>query len=233
MKKIGLIGGLSWQSSVEYYRIINEESNRRLGDKSTIESILYSTDLKTKLDHVINGEIASLAEEFIEIASSLEKAGAGVIVMCTNTMHMVFDEIAASTKVPMVHIVDATAQEIKRQGLSKVALLGTTFTMTQPFYKQRLLEQYGIETVVPAQEEMAEIMRIIEEELTFHILKDSSRAFYVKVIESLQKQGAQGVILGCTEIPLLIGQKDTDIPVFDTTELHALAALNIAMEVKE
>ena len=130
----------------------------------------------------------------------------------------------------MIHIVDATAQAIKKAGLEKVALLGTTFTMTQPFYKEKLKEQYGIETLVPKEEQMTEIMRVIEEELTFNILKEESRQYFVNVIKELQRQGAQGVILGCTEIPMLIKQKDSPIPVFDTTYLHAVAALDWAME---
>ena len=133
MKKIGLIGGLSWQSSVEYYRIINEVSNNRLGDKATVESIMYSTDLQRKFDLVTSGDLDTLAEEFIDITKSLERAGADVVVMCTNTMHLVFDKVAESVDVPMIHIVDATGEAIKKAGIKKVALLGTTFTMTDPF----------------------------------------------------------------------------------------------------
>ena len=229
MKKIGLIGGLSWQSSVDYYRIINEESNKRLGNKSTVESIMYSTDLERKFNLVTSGQIDQLAKEFIEIGQSLEKAGADVVIMCTNTMHTVFDEIQKRINIPMIHIVDATAQAIKKQGLNKVALLGTTYTMTQPFYIEKLKNKYGIDTVVPKPEQMNEIMRVIEEELTFDILTDESRKFFVDVINELKEQGAQGVILGCTEIPMLIKQKDSPIPVFDTTELHAMAAVDFAM----
>lgn len=229
MKKIGLIGGLSWQSSVDYYRIINEESNKRLGNKSTVESIMYSTDLERKFNLVTSGQIDQLAKEFIEIGQSLEKAGADVVIMCTNTMHTVFDEIQNQINIPMIHIVDATAQAIKKQGLNKVALLGTTYTMTQPFYIEKLKNKYGIDTVVPKPEQMNEIMRVIEEELTFDILTDNSRKFFIDVINELKEQGAQGVILGCTEIPMLIKQKDSPIPVFDTTELHAMAAVDFAM----
>lgn len=229
MKKIGLIGGLSWQSSVDYYRIINEESNKRLGNKSTVESIMYSTDLERKFNLVTSGQIDQLAKEFIEIGQSLEKAGADVVIMCTNTMHTVFDEIQNRINIPMIHIVDATAQVIKKQGLNKVALLGTIYTMTQPFYIEKLKNKYGIDTVVPKPEQMNEIMRVIEEELTFDILTDNSRKFFVDVINELKEQGAKGVILGCTEIPMLIKQKDSPIPVFDTTELHAMAAVDFAM----
>lgn len=230
MKKIGLIGGLSWQSTVDYYKIINEESNKRLGNKSTVESIIYSTDLETKLGHVIRGEFRQLANEFQDIAQSLEKAGADVILMCTNTMHMVFDQTAASVNVPMIHIVDATGQAIQKAGITKVALLGTTFTMTQPFYKEKLKNEYNIECLVPQPEQMDEIMRIIEEELTFNIIKDSSRKYMLEIAEQLKQQGAQGVVLGCTEIPMLIKQSDTELPVFDTTRLHALAAVDMALE---
>lgn len=229
MKKVGLIGGLSWQSTVDYYRIINEESNNRLGNKSTVESIIFSTDLERKYNLVTSGQLETLAREFIEIAQSLEKAGSDVIVMCTNTMHTVFNEIQASVNVPMIHIVDATGQAIRDAGIDKVALLGTTFTMTQPFYIKKLKDDFGIDTVVPKPEQMDEIMRVIEEELTFNIIKDSSREYFVNVISELKEQGAKGVILGCTEIQMLIKQKDSPVPVFDSTELHALAALNYAM----
>ncbi len=230
MKKVGLIGGLSWQSTVDYYKIINEESNNRLGNKSTVESIIYSTDLERKYNLVTSGQLDTLTEEFIDIAASLERAGADVIVMCTNTMHTVFNEIQASTKVPMIHIVDATGRAIKDAGIDKVALLGTTFTMIQPFYIKKLKDDFGIDTVVPQPEQMDEIMRVIEEELTFNIIKDSSREYFVNVIKELEEKGAKGVILGCTEIQMLIKQKDSPVPVFDSTELHALAALNFAMK---
>ncbi len=230
MKKIGLIGGLSWQSSVDYYRIINEESNRRLGGNRTVESIMYSTDLHTKLMHVERGELDLLAREFIEITKGLRAAGADVALLCTNTMHIVYDKIRRAVDIPMIHIVDATRREIKKQGMDKVALLGTTFTMTQPFIIDKLKNQYGITSLVPDKSDMAEIMRVIEEELTFDILKDSSRREFVRIIKDLEKRGAQGVILGCTEIPMLIKQKDSPIPVFDTTALHALAAVDFALD---
>ncbi len=229
MKKIGLIGGLSWQSTVDYYRIINEESNKRLGGKSTVESIIYSTDLEEKFNLVVEGKLEQLAAEFTDITNSLEKAGADVALMCTNTMHVVFDEIQKNVNIPMIHITDATAKAIQKAGLKKVGILGTTFTMTQPFIMGKLKEEYGIECIAPEPEEMTEIMRVIEEELTFNILKDTSRAYYVNVIKELQEKGAEGVILGCTEIELLIKQKDSPVPVFDTTELHALAAVDFAM----
>lgn len=229
MKKIGMVGGLSWQSTVDYYKIINEESNKRLGNKSTVEQIIWSTDLERKFNHVVNGELDELADEFIEIAQGLERAGADCVIMATNTMHLVFDKVSASVKIPMIHIADPTAEAIKKAGFDKVALLGTSFTCTHPFYMGRLKEKYGIECLVPTEEEKTEIQRVIEEELTFNIIKDSSRDYYLKVIDELARQGAQGVILGCTEIQMLIKQEDTPLPVFDTTTLHALAAVDFAM----
>lgn len=229
MKKIGMVGGLSWQSTVDYYKIINEESNKRLGNKSTVEQIIWSTDLERKFNHVVNGELDELADEFIEIAQGLERAGADCVIMATNTMHLVFDKVAASVKIPMIHIADPTAEAIKKAGFDKVALLGTSFTCTHPFYMGRLKEKYGIECLVPTEEEKVEIQRVIEEELTFNIIKDSSRDYYLKVIDELARQGAQCVILGCTEIQMLIKQENTPLPVFDTTTLHALAAVDFAM----
>lgn len=230
MKKVGLIGGLSWQSSVDYYSIINEESNKRLGGKHTVESIMYSTNLGRKYGLVDEGKMDVLAEEFTDIAQSLEKAGADVIIICSNTMHAVFDEVQRNVNIPMIHIVDATAQAIQKRGMKKVALLGTTYTMTQPFYKEKLKNKYGIETIVPSDEQMTEIMHVIEEELNYNVLRDKSRKYFISVINELKEQGAEGVILGCTEIPMLVKQKDSTLPVFDTTRLHALAALDYAME---
>ena len=229
MKKIGLIGGLSWQSTVEYYRIINEESNRRLGGLDTAECILYSVNLAEKLGRMTRGEYQQLGQEFLDVGQKLVAAGADMVLLCTNTMHAVYDTLSAGLSVPVLHIADATAAAIRRQGLTKVALLGTPFTLTQPFYKDRLKQLYGIDVVIPTPEQGAEIYRVIQEELTFHLLKESSRRYFLDVLDTLRAQGAQGVILGCTEIPLLIQQQHTDLPVFDTTTLHALAAVDEAL----
>ncbi len=229
MKKIGLIGGLSWQSTVEYYRIINEESNRRLGGLDTAECILYSVNLAEKLGRMTRGEYQQLGQEFLEVGQKLVAAGADMVLLCTNTMHAVYDTLSAGLSVPVLHIADATAAAIRRQGLTKVALLGTPFTLTQPFYKDRLKQLHGIDVVIPTPEQGAEIYRVIQEELTFHLLKESSRRYFLDVLDTLRAQGAQGVILGCTEIPLLIQQQHTDLPVFDTTTLHALAAVDEAL----
>ena len=229
MKKIGLIGGLSWQSTVEYYRIINEESNRRLGGLDTAECILYSVNLAEKLGRMTRGEYQQLGQEFLEVGQKLVAGGADMVLLCTNTMHAVYDTLSAGLSVPVLHIADATAAAIRRQGLTKVALLGTPFTLTQPFYKDRLKQLHGIDVVIPTPEQGAEIYRVIQEELTFHLLKESSRRYFLDVLDTLRAQGAQGVILGCTEIPLLIQQQHTDLPVFDTTTLHALAAVDEAL----
>ena len=228
MKKIGLIGGLSWQSTVEYYRVINEESNRRLGGLGTAECILYSVNLAEKLGRMARGEEKQLGEEFLDVSKKLVFAGADMILLCTNTMHAVYDVLADGLSVPVIHIADATAAAIKKQGLTKVALLGTPFTLTQPFYNDRLKKLHGIDVVIPTKEQGEEIYRVINEELTFHILKEESRRYFLDVIDSLRAQGAQGAILGCTEIPLLIQQEHTALPVFDTTVLHAMAAVDAA-----
>lgn len=232
MKKIGMVGGLSWQSTVDYYKIINEESNKRLGNKSTVESIIWSTDLETKFNHVINGELDILSAEFIEIVKGLKSAGADMALLCTNTMHIAFDDIQKNVDIPLIHIADATGKAIRDAGCTKVALLGTGYTCSDPrILMDRLKNDFGVECVVPTSQEQREIQRVIEEELTFNIIKDSSREFYVQVIERLAKEaGAQGVILGCTEIQMLIAQKDVSVPVFDTTLLHALMAVDMALE---
>ena len=219
MKRIGLIGGLSWQSTVDYYRIINEESAKRLGGLNNVESIVYSVNLNEMLEHMGKGEVEILGGKFAAVGKKLEEAGADLIVLCTNTMHAACAQLEESIHVPFIHIADATADEIKRLGLHKVGLMGTPFTMGQDFYKGRLRDKHGIEVIV------------IQEELTFGILKDESRKYFLSVIEELRSRGAEGVILGCTEIPMLIKQTDTDLPVLDTTALHAMAAVRLAEEL--
>ena len=231
MKRIGLIGGLSWQSTVDYYRIINGESAKRLGGLNNVESIIYSVNLNEMLEHMGRGEVEILGGKFAAVGKKLEEAGADLIVLCTNTMHAACVQLEESIHVPFIHIADATADEIKRLGLHKVGLMGTPFTMGQDFYKGRLRDQHGIEVIVPQESEWDEIYRVIQEELTFGILKDESRQYFLSVIEELRSRGAEGVILGCTEIPMLIKQTDTDLPVLDTTALHAMAAVRLAEEL--
>ena len=210
MKRIGLIGGLSWQSTVDYYRIINEESAKRLGGLNNVESIVYSVNLNEMLEHMGKGEVEILGGKFAAVGKKLEEAGADLIVLCTNTMHAACAQLEESIHVPFIHIADATADEIKRLGLHKVGLMGTPFTMGQDFYKGRLRDKHGIEVIVPQESEWNEIYPVIEE---------------------LRSRGAEGVILGCTEIPMLIKQTDTDLPVLDTTALHAMAAVRLAEEL--
>lgn len=231
MKKVaGFIGGVAWPSTVEYYRIYNEETNRRLGGINTAEAMVYSVNLPEFLQLAMEGRVEELTDRFEVVAKKLQAAGAGLIEICSNTMHVVYDELEKRLDVPMIHIIDATAEHAKEMGITRLGLLGTTVTMGTDVYKSRLMEKYGIETVVPDEEYWEEIFRVIEEELTFNVTKESSLQYYLKAIENLRAKGAQGVILGCTEIPLLVHQKDTDLPVFDTTELHAKAAAKWAVE---
>jgi aspartate racemase len=230
MKIIGMVGGLSWQSSVEYYRVINEESNKRLGFKNTAKSIMYTVNLEEMLGHMGRGEQRLLEEKFLNVCRTLEAAGAGVVLICSNTMHITAPYIEKNLKVPLLHIADTTAVEMQKRGITKVGLLGTPFTMDMPFYKNRVTEKYGIEVITPDKSDYDEIYRVITDELTFGVIKESSRANYLRYIDGLSRRGAQGVILGCTEIPLLIKQEHCYIPVLDTTELHALAAVDAAFE---
>ena len=228
MKKIGMIGGLSWQSTVDYYKVANEESNRILGRNNTAEIIMYSVNLCEMIEYVELGELDVLALRMCEVAVTLERAGADIILLCTNTMHIVASEIEAALSVPFLHIADATAAAIKAHNIKKVGLLGTPFTMNQPFYAKRLKELHGIDVIIPNERHHKEIYRVITDELTFGEISDSSRDYYLSVIEELKADGAQGIVLGCTEIPLLIKQHHTGIPVFDTAALHIKKAVKLA-----
>ncbi len=229
MKTIGLIGGMSWESSAEYYRIINEEVNRRLGGVHSAKVILYSFDFAEIEELQHRGEWEKLTQVMIDAARRLENAGAEVLLICTNTMHKMFDQVQENVEVSMIHIADATAEEIKNKGLKKVGLLGTKFTMEGDFYRKRF-ENHGIETVIPTEDEREIIHRIIYDELVVGIIRDESRKKYLEIIEHLKQRGAEGVVLGCTEIPLLIKQEHVDIPVFDTTRIHALKAVDFALQ---
>ncbi len=221
MKTIGLIGGMSWESSLEYYRIINEKVKKELGGLHSAKSVMYSVDFeKIKiLQH--EGKWDDLTDIMIDAAKRLEKAGADLVVICTNTMHKMANEVENSINLPLLHIADATAESIKKQNLNKIGLLGTKFTMEQEFYKDRLQEKHNIDVVIPNEEDRELVHKIIYDELCLGNIKNSSKKEYVRIIENLVQQGAQGVILGCTEIPLLIKQNDVTVPVFDTTTIHA------------
>ncbi|MBO3809159.1 MAG: aspartate/glutamate racemase family protein [Candidatus Brockarchaeota archaeon] len=229
MKTIGLIGGMSWESSLEYYRIINEHVKERLGGLHSAECILYSVDFEKveKLQHA--GKWRQLAELMTSIALKLQETGADGIAICSNTMHKVAEEVRESLKIPLIHIVDATAVEIKREGLKKMALLETRFTMEDEFYRRRLKEKHGINAIIPGETDREKIHRIIYSELCKGIVKQSSKRETVRIIRKLAARGAEGVILGCTEMPLLVKQEDAGIPLFNTTEIHAKAAADFIL----
>lgn len=230
MKTIGLIGGLSWESSAVYYRIINELVRDKLGGTHSAKSIMYSVDFSEfeQLQH--QGDWDKLTELMIDAGTRLKNGGADFIVICTNTMHKTADAVKNQVDIPLLHIADAAATEVKKMGLRKVALLGTRFTMEQDFYKARLLEKHGIEVVIPDCDERKMIHSVIYDELVLGKVLDSSREAFVKIIGHMESIGAEGVVLGCTEIPLLISQKDSAIPVFDTTRIHALAAVEFSLK---
>lgn len=232
MKTIGLIGGMSWESSAEYYRLINQMVKEVLGPLHSCKSILQTVDFSEieQLQH--KGDWEQLTDMMIEIAKNLENAGADFIIICTNTMHMMAEDVQASISIPLLHIADAAGQEIVAKNLQKVALLGTKFTMSQDFYKGRIHEKYGVDVIVPTVEEQEIVHNIIYNELVQGFVKQSSKAAYQQIIENLVTQGAQGIILGCTEIPMLIQQGDASVPIFDTTYLHAKSAVQFALEDK-
>lgn len=224
MKKIGLIGGMSWESTVPYYRLINESIKEQLGGLHSAQLILYSVDFHEIEELQRNGDWEAAGRVLADAARSLEAAGASFLVLCTNTMHKVAHCIEAAVRIKLLHIADPTAVEIKKSGYSVVGLLGTRFTMEQAFYKDRLLEQHGLHVKVPAIQDRNIIHRIIYEELCLGVLKADSRAEYRRVMQDLASQGVQAVILGCTEISLLVSEQDSPLPLFDTTVIHARAA---------
>ena len=229
MKTIGLLGGMSWESSIEYYRIINETVKVRLGGLHSAKSIMYSVDFAEieKLQHADDWE--ALTQAMIEAAKRIEMGGADVLLICTNTMHKMAPEVADAVGIPLLHITDATAMAVEARGLETVGLLGTRFTMKGDFYRVKLEKEHGLKVLIPDEEELEIVHRIIYDELVKGIIREESRKAYLEVIDNLQKRGAQGVILGCTEIPLLVKQKDVSIPIFDTTTIHAQAAVDWAL----
>jgi len=229
MKTIGMLGGMSWESSIEYYRIINETVKVRLGRLHSAKSIMYSVDFAEieKLQHADDWE--ALTQAMIEAAKRIEMGGADVLLICTNTMHKMAPEVADAVGIPLLHITDATAMAVEARGLETVGLLGTRFTMKGDFYRVKLEKEHGLKVLIPDEEELEIVHRIIYDELVKGIIREESRKAYLEVIDNLQKRGAQGVILGCTEIPLLVKQKDVSIPIFDTTTIHAQAAVDWAL----
>lgn len=229
MKTIGLIGGMSWESSQEYYRIINREVRARLGGTHSAKSLMWSMDF-AEIEHLQHqGKWDELTTLMIEAAQNLEKGGADFILICTNTMHKMAADIESATSIPLVHIADPTAEKIKAAGFSTVGLLGTAFTMEQDFYKGRLSSKYGLQVLTPDDADRKTVHDIIYQELVIGKVSDESREKYRAVITRLVDRGAEAVILGCTEIMLLIGPQDSPVPVFDTTRLHAEAAVDWAL----
>ena len=229
MKTIGLIGGMSWESTVPYYEIINEKVKAALGGFHSGKIILYSVDFAELEDHMSKAEWDENACIIGDIAKRLETFGADMVLICTNTMHKLYPQVQAQVRVPVVHIADATADVLERAGITKVALLGTKYTMTEDFYRDRLVRR-GFTVLIPEGDDIEDVNRIIFDELCMGEVKDESREKYIKIIKSLQAKGAEGVILGCTEIGMLIQQKDSPIPVFDTTVIHAERAAELALE---
>ncbi|TVQ22735.1 MAG: aspartate/glutamate racemase family protein [Spirochaetaceae bacterium] len=229
MRTIGLIGGMSWESSLEYYRIINEEVKRRLGGLHSASCLLYSFDFAPleRMQHDARWD--DIADEMASAARRLEAGGAELVLLCTNTMHKVANAIYDSVSIPFIHIADPTAGAIRADGIDRVGLLGTRFTMEDGFYVDRLRSLYGVEAVVPSPADREAVHRVIYDELCVGSATDESRARFRAVIAALVADGAQGVILGCTEIGLLVGPADSPVPLYDTTRLHAQAAVELAL----
>ncbi|HET8560018.1 MAG TPA: aspartate/glutamate racemase family protein [Marmoricola sp.] len=225
MPLIGLIGGMSWESTAEYYRLFNELTRERLGGLHSCELLLHSVDFADVEELQAAGAWAAAGERLASVAEGLERAGADLLVLCTNTMHKVAPAIEAATSIPLLHLGDATARAVRRSGLETVGLLGTAFTMEQSFYRDRLAS-YGLSVLVPPDRDRALVHRVIYEELCLGLVRDESRRAYLEVIDRLRAAGAQGVVLGCTEIELLIRAGDTDLPVFPTTRIHVEAVLD-------
>jgi aspartate racemase len=229
MKTIGLIGGMSWESSIEYYRIINETTRDKLGGLHSAKSVMYTVDFAEieSLQH--QNRWADAAQILIAAAQSLERAGADFLVLCTNTMHKLAPDIEANVRIPLLNIADATARKIQAAGLKTIGLLGTRFTMEQDFYKGRLVERFGLNVLVPDAEARGVVHQVIYEELCLGITREESKARYVEIIKKLVEAGAEGIISGCTEIELLIQQADCPVPLFATTQIHAEAAVEYAL----
>lgn len=229
MKTIGLIGGMSWESTQSYYRAINELIKQRLGGLHSAKIVLVSVDFAEIEALQMAGDWQQAGEMLARAAQSVERAGADFVLLCTNTMHKIAPAIEAAIKIPLLHIADPTAAAIKHAGLRNIALLGTRFTMEQDFYRGRLQAQHGLEVLIPNEAQRHDVHRIIYDELCLGVLTTKARSCYRDVMTDLIAQGAQGIILGCTEISLLVKQADASVPLFDTTVLHAKAAVECAL----
>ncbi len=223
MKTIGLIGGMSWESTVTYYQIINETVKRELGGLHSAKLLMYSVDFAEVEECQASGDWARSADILGDAAKNLERAGADIIVICTNTMHKVAPQIQRCISIPILHIADATAARLKEADIHRVALLGTKYTMQQDFYRERI-HASGVKVLIPDEADVEIVNRVIYDELCLGEIREASRREYVRIIDSMKARGAEGVILGCTEIGLLIRQQDSPLPVFDTTQIHAVQA---------
>ncbi|MCM2286104.1 MAG: aspartate/glutamate racemase family protein [Desulfobacula sp.] len=229
MKTIGLLGGMSWESTVGYYRMINEGVKKALGGLHSAKIVLYSVDFDP-IENLLNrGDWQGVAEDLSAAALKIQAAGADFLLICTNTMHQVAPEIQDKMDIPLLHIADATAEALVRSGIKKTGLLGTAFTMEQDFYKDRLNRDHGLDVLVPGKEDRAFIHQTIFQELCLGIAKPGTRTEYLRIIASLADQGAEAVILGCTEIGMLVDQRDTPVKLFDTTAIHAEKAVQYAL----
>ena len=220
MKTIGLIGGMSWESTVTYYKIINETVKEKLGGLHSAKCILYSVDFQEIEECQANGNWEKSGEILGEAANNLEKAGADFIVICTNTMHKVVNQIKEKISIPILHIAEMTAEKILEKGLKNIALLGTKYTMEQDFYKSKLIEK-GINVIIPDKNDIEIINKVIYDELCLGTINSNSKKKFLEIVDKLRSKGAEGIILGCTEIGLLIKNEDTDVPLFDTAVIHA------------
>lgn len=229
MKSIGLIGGMSWESSAQYYRLINQGVRDARGPTASARCLLWSFDFSEIEELQRAGDWARLEELMIDAGQRLVRGGAEALVICTNTMHRMADAVEAGSGVPLLHIADPTGAAVCAAGLAKVGLLGTAFTMEQDFYKHRLARRFGLDVLVPAADDRAEVHRVIYDELVAGVVREESRTVYRQVISRLVAQGAEAVVLGCTEIMLLVSAEDSAVPLFDTTALHARAAVELAL----
>ena len=229
MRTIGLLGGMSWESSIEYYRIVNEETRRRLGGTHSAKSVMVSVDFHEIEDMQHRGDWEAATAAMVEGARAVEAGGADCLVICTNTMHRMADEVQAAIGIPLLHIADATGEAVRAAGVGSVALLGTRFTMEHSFYRGRLEERHALEVLVPEEPGRALVHDVIYDELVRGVVSDASRAGYLEIIEALVDGGAEGVIAGCTEIELLVTPADVSVPYFPTTRIHAEAAVRWAL----
>ena len=229
MQTIGLLGGMSWESSAHYYRLINQEVRRRLGGHHSARSVMLSVDFAEveALQHAGRWDV--LSGQMVTAAQQIERGGADLLLICTNTMHLMAQAVADAVSIPLLHIADPTGEAIVRQGMPRVGLIGTAFTMEQAFYRDRLHGKHGIDVIVPPAGDRASVHAIIYDELVHGVVNPQSRATYRAIMQRLADNGAQAVILGCTEIMLLVDQSDSPVPLFDTTTLHAMAAVDAAL----